>query len=334
MATNKAHMLLPGLLPLALLLSCVNYPVEIDYQDKVELQAHVGKVLSVAFSPDGRHLASGGTDGVAKIWDVENESLLYNLPSGSAEIYSVAFSPNGKLLASGSFNQIQLWSTATGELVRNITGHPDAIYSIAFNPDGDQLASAGPDPNLRLWDLRNPFSEDPAHIVTGHQGAIYMVRYSADGRYVVSASFDKTVRMSDSRTGLPAKYFRGHEAAVFAALFDNTGDQIISTGNDSTIRVWDVKTTKELKKVKIHQMEEHDIPEQVWAMVSIPQIENIVAIGGREGFLRFWNVRTRRRKREIRLRYGDIWDLAVSSTGDRLAVACADGVILTYTLNK
>ncbi len=333
MRTYHVKLAVIFILASAALLSCKSFPKEVDYGDKVVFQAHIGKVLAVEISPDSRRLASGGTDGVAKIWDLKSSNLLYVLPSNTPAIYTVTFSPDGRLLASGSHDQIQIWSMATGELLRTITGHPNAIYSLAFSPDGLQLASAGPDPNLRVWSMEQGSSDsEPLHIITGHQGAIYSVTYSSDSRYILSASFDQTVWFSDARTGLPAKYFKGHTAPVMEAIFEPTGKYVLSAGSDGTIKAWDIETTKEYKSTLINKVEGHDTAEEIWAMAFLPHTDYMVAIGGREGYIRFWNYRTRKRKRDMRLDYGDIWDIDIDATGSIMAVACEDEVVLIYTL--
>ena len=114
MRTYQVRLAAIVILASATLLSCKSFPKEVDYGDKVVFQAHIGKVLAVGISPDGRLLASGGSDGVAKIWDIESSSLLNVLPSKTPAVYTVTFSPDGRLLASGSHDQIQIWSVATG----------------------------------------------------------------------------------------------------------------------------------------------------------------------------------------------------------------------------
>jgi WD40 repeat protein len=115
------------------------------------LTGHTNTVRSVAFSPDGRLLASGSDDRTIKLWEVATGREVRTLKD-PLDVTSVAFSPDGRLLASGSYT-IKLWEVATGSLVRTLTGHTHWVWSVAFSPDGRLLASGSSDGTIRLWDI-------------------------------------------------------------------------------------------------------------------------------------------------------------------------------------
>jgi WD40 repeat protein len=118
------------------------------------LTGHTDAVTSVAFSPDGRLLASGSgyDDKTIKLWEVASGSLVRTLTDTDI-VNSVAFSPDGRLLASGSSDgTIKLWKVATGGLVRTLSGHTGWVLEVAFSPDGRLLAS-GSYKEIKLWDI-------------------------------------------------------------------------------------------------------------------------------------------------------------------------------------
>jgi len=117
------------------------------------LEGHTSWVRSVAFSPDGKLLASGSDDDTIKLWDVATGREVRTLEGHNYAVTSVAFSPDGKLLASGSYKEIKLWEVATGQEVRTLRGHTDWVKSVAFSPDGKLLASGSEDWTIKLWDI-------------------------------------------------------------------------------------------------------------------------------------------------------------------------------------
>ena len=244
---------------LALAAACARHTSQspsTDSQKRPVVQTgHSSTVRSVAFSPDGKTLASGSLDNTVKLWDVSTGTELRTLEGHSAEVLSVAFSPDGKTLASGSRKgTIKLWDVSTGTELRTLTpmakylirtrpGASDengfaAVFSVAFSPDGKTLASGSEDNTVKLWDVSTGAE---LRTLTGHSESVESVAFSTNGKILVSGSLDKTVKLWDVSTGTEVRTLR-HSDFVRSVAFSPDGKILASGSDDETVKLWNVST--------------------------------------------------------------------------------------------
>jgi WD40 repeat protein len=202
------------------------------------LTGHSDSVLSAAYSPDSRYLASGSIDNTIKIWEVATGKELRTLTGHFSGVYSVVYSPDGRYLASASAdNTIKIWEVATGKELRTLTGHSDSVWSVAYSPDGRYLASGNYDNTIKIWEVA---TGKELRTLTGHSNSVPSVAYSPDGRYLASGSWDDTIKIWEVATGRELRTLTGHSRGFWSVGYSPDGRYLASGSGDKTIKIWRV----------------------------------------------------------------------------------------------
>jgi WD40 repeat protein len=282
---------------------------------------HGGIVMRVAYSPDGRSIASGSLDGAVKVWGARTGKQLHTFRASTMYVRGLAFSPDSRLLATGGQDdpdsKVKLWDLETGQLVHTFHGLGKGVVGLAFSPDGQTLACACQDRHgsVRLWDLttRQEVLASLRHTVPL---AIQGLAFSADGRRLLALYVDGTVKVWDAR----ARQEVGRESAdvLPATTWEFSADRrrVAVCCDDGRVKVWDTEPWREVRTLEAHAL----------GLALSPDGRRL-ATSGDDQALQLWDVDTGQEALGLDLHAKRVNGLAFSPDGHRLVSASADGTV-------
>jgi WD40 repeat protein len=204
------------------------------------LEGHDGIVDAVAFSRDGRSIASGSHDNTVNLWDTTTGELRHTLRGHENTVKCVALSGDGQLVASGSYDcTVKVWNVATGDVEHTFQGHKNKVQSVAFSINDRSVVSGSDDSTVKIWDLATGTLRLS---LEAHNDAVESVACANNGRLIASGSRDKKINLWDASTGELQRNLEGHSGIVRGVVFSPDSALLASRSKDKSIRIWNVKS--------------------------------------------------------------------------------------------
>lgn len=289
------------------------------------LEGHARDVFAIAFSPDGKTLASAGWDWTLRLWDTRAGKPRKIFGEHPSSANTVAFSPDGKTIASANGGLIRMWDTQgaslrlwyarTGEHLAHYIDHIDQVHAVVFSPNGKLLASSGFDSRLRLWDAGT------GHHIATLRGGGYAVAFSPNGKLLANAyggdGIIGTIGLWDPHTG-ELRYVLGpHHGLLNCVAFSPDG-KTLASGQDSEIILWDIPTAQR----RLSLTTQHT--GAVYSVAFSPDGKTL-ASGSQDQTLRLWDPNTGEHRATLRYP-GYVTSVAFSPDETLLAIGSSNWV--------
>jgi len=245
--------------------------------------AHPQGACAVEMSPDGRIMATGGSDGIIRLWDAATLDPGLVLEGHGGRVCGLAFTPDGATVASASEDgTARLWNVATGEPLLDLAGHTAGVERIAIAPDGRHVATGSGDGTARIWEIAPEGSREALTLAAGAPAVA--AAFDPAGSRLAASFQDGSARIWDVATGRVVTTLAGHTQALWEVAFSADGNSIVTVGQDGTARLWDAATGATL-----HVLEGHS--DQVFSAAFAPGGEYVFT-GGFDGAVRAWDTAT------------------------------------------
>jgi WD40 repeat protein/transcriptional regulator with XRE-family HTH domain len=279
-------------------------------------QAHTERAWSLAFSPDGRMLASGSWDGLVKLWEVTSGMLVWS-GRHTGNINSVAFAPDGSMLASGGAHETILWDVKSGTQAQTLT-HPDQVIAVEWSPQGHLLATGDVEGSIRLWSVHKTELAICILTLTGHTKLISDLAFAPDGSTLASASYDSTIKLWDVAAGRLHQTLTGHTERVHRVTWSPNGRLLASGGYEKMIWLWDVEQNRYRGTLQGHT-------DSVIALAFTPDSRSLLSSG--DSTLRLWDIASGRSIRVLQGNVGALFDVDWSPDGTHLVSGGSDKLV-------
>jgi len=325
------------------------------------------RIATMAFSPDGRLLAVGTSNGLIQVWAFPSMTKLLEWRAHTGWVQSLCFSTDGQWIISGGDDWlVKVWHAATGRIAQTFAGHAKQIVTVACNHDG-HIGSGSRDATVRIWDMQRDSGQQVFQHSTGDLIRSLAFR-PGTSHLAIGSQTDPTIHLIDTDTGQRVRTLDQHSGGIHTLTFDASGNRLASGSNDTTIRIWDSGTCNCLRVLEGHTALVRAVafsPDQRWLASSsddgtiriwdcetgtclntllghTSQVYTIavhpngitLASGGRDDTLRIWNALQAQCTHTVRGTAINIWSLDIHPSGSYIAAGGNDAAIHIWDIDS
>ena len=294
---------------------------------------HSGKISSMAYSPNGKLIASGGWDQTVRLWEVETGNEVRVFSGLKTNVGALAFSPDGKVLAAEAYFSLKLWDVATGQELTPPIAQNWNVSSVVFSRDGQMVAAGSNDQTTRVWDVKSgkelwKFGDVKGYTVepngVGHipEEAVKAVAFSPTENILASASSDGKIRLFNITNGTLSRTLAGHTSPISSILYSSDGKRLVSA-SETGIRIWNADNGDLISDPGSNAI--YDSAKSITSIALSPDGDTLCVLDGNGG-LTLYSLDGKRKPKSLQSKSGGTFDLVAFGTDGETFATAGSGI--------